>query len=151
MSATSPASTSLATSTAESRTRSPSRSEAPEEPSASTLKDSDVAASVVARLERCIQGLDRKLASAINEQQAAKAGPDHPRVRIGTPFEHAEDLERLRRRQAAIDDALLATEISAVPTPGADDELISRLVTHERFWAGELDVAPSDRRIYATS
>ena len=83
---------------------------------AKDLKDPEVASSLVVRLERRIQGLDSKFESATVDHRAAVEEAKRAEARMGAPFEHADELHRLQRRQAEINDTLLNSE-SPEPAP----------------------------------
>lgn len=79
--------------------------------------------SVIVRLERRLQGLDAKLDTAHVERDAAVSEAERARARLDVPFEHADELVQLRRRQAEINDALLAVDEPA-RTPAVDDAAV---------------------------
>ena len=94
---------------------------------AEDLKDHEAASSLVVRLERRIQGLDSKLESAAAEHDAAIREAERAEARIEAPFEHADELHRLRRRQAEINDTLLSANSPEVAnTPAADAAPVER-------------------------
>ena len=90
------------------------------------LKDHEVASSLIVRLERRTQALDSKLESALAEHAAAVGEADRAEARIGAPFEHAEELHRLRRRQAEINDTLLSAPSPEVTTTGGEPAPVAR-------------------------
>src|SRR5690606_25061690 len=65
--------------------------------------------SIVTRLERQLQRLPESLTSTRAESAAARAEANRAEARIGQPWEHSEELARLRRRQKEIDEALAET------------------------------------------
>jgi N12 class adenine-specific DNA methylase/CheY-like chemotaxis protein len=84
-------------------------------------------ARIVQRLERHIQSIPDDLTAARKEALNAATEAERARARLGQPFEHADQLARLQRRQAELNEALTpadpsqsqrATETSvAEPTP----------------------------------
>ncbi len=66
-------------------------------------------AMIVTRLERQLQRLPDVLASTQTEVAAAAAEAASAQERIGQPWDHAEQLSSLRRRQQEIDERLAAT------------------------------------------
>jgi N12 class adenine-specific DNA methylase len=62
---------------------------------------------LVQRLERRLQSLDAALADTRHDHAAAEQEADRARARIGLPFDHEADLQRLRRRQQEITEQLL--------------------------------------------
>lgn len=64
---------------------------------------------LVARLERSLQRLPESAATARAEGDAAAAEASRAHARIGQPWDHTEELARLRRRQKEIDEVLVAS------------------------------------------
>jgi len=84
--------------------------------------------SLITRLERRIQNLDTKLDDARADLDDAQSEADRARERIGKPFEHANELRSLRRRQAEINDHLLRTdEPAAGPVDHEAEQMRQRL------------------------
>lgn len=65
---------------------------------------------LVQRLERHIQRIPDVIADARRDATAAAAEADRAGTRLGRPFEHINDLARLRRRQAELNEALYPTD-----------------------------------------
>ncbi len=79
--------------------------------------------SLVTRLERQLQRLPEVLTATRAESAAAHAEAARAEARIGQPWEHTEELTRLRRRQKEIDEALAETveaPSNAAPTNEPD-------------------------------
>jgi len=118
-------------------------------------------AQIVQRLERHIQRIPDTIADARQDATAATAEADRASARLGQPFEHADDLARLRRRQAELDEELSAddaplgseettpeppTPTSALDSPPAtaDDSAVERVRRRLDSIATErANVAPS--------
>lgn len=83
--------------------------------------------SLVVRLERRIQNLDAKLDLAITDRRDAESEAERADDRLGTPFEHADELQRLRRRQAEINESLL--EDNSPPAPAVEPDEVERMRT----------------------
>jgi N12 class adenine-specific DNA methylase len=66
-------------------------------------------ATIVTRLERQLQRLPDALAAAQQERDAATNEATRAEARIGQPWDRADELTSLRRRQQEIDEALTAT------------------------------------------
>lgn len=79
-----------------------------------TLTASEVAnadpVGLIRRLERRVTGLDDDLTRARTDAENASAEAERARARLGRPFEHADELSGLVRRQAEITDALNPTD-----------------------------------------
>jgi hypothetical protein len=65
------------------------------------------------RLPEAVADLRRRAADASDEATRAQA-------RLGTPWEHAGELTRLRRRQQELDDALTQTDTPSPDTAGPE-------------------------------
>jgi len=65
---------------------------------------------IVQRLERYIQSLPDDLANARHEASNAGTEAERARTRLGQPFEHADQLARIQRRQAELTEALTPNE-----------------------------------------
>jgi N12 class adenine-specific DNA methylase/SAM-dependent methyltransferase len=79
-------------------------------------------AHLIQGLERRIQRLPEVVADLRAQATAAGAEATRADTRLGAPWDRAEDLARLRRRQQELDEALTAVDPppSAPPRPGAD-------------------------------
>ncbi|MGW5569785.1 helicase-related protein [Nocardia thailandica] len=64
---------------------------------------------VIVRLENALEGLDKRLDAATNQLAVEKDELERAQGRLGRPFEHAEQLEKLTARQKKINAELLAT------------------------------------------
>lgn len=64
--------------------------------------------SVITRLERHIQRLPETLAATRAEAEQARGEAERAEARIGVPWDRADELARLRRRQQEIDEQLAA-------------------------------------------
>lgn len=65
---------------------------------------------LVQRLERRIQRLPEVAASLRTDAQAATEEAARAAALLGRPWEHADELARLRRRQQELDEALMAPD-----------------------------------------
>lgn len=86
-------------------------------------------ASLVQRLERRIQALDSALGETRQQHAAAQREATRARARIGMPFEHDEQLQRLRRRQQEIAEQLLPTAGPPAAEPSTPQRMVSRLAS----------------------
>lgn len=87
------------------------------------------AAGVVQRLERRVQNLDATLADAREVLDEARSEAERARQRIGAPFEHDSDLERLQRRQREIDDHLVQAASAATSELPVEQRMADRLAS----------------------
>jgi hypothetical protein len=74
-------------------------------------------AMLVQRLERRIQRLSDVAASVRADARAATDEATRADALLGKPWEHTDQLARLRRRQQELDGALMATDRSSTPLP----------------------------------
>ena len=82
---------------------------------------------LITRLERQIQRLPDTLASLQAEGNTARAEADRAAARIGAPWDRADDLTALRRRQGEINDALAAATAPA-DAPSTEPPAVSAAV-----------------------
>lgn len=75
--------------------------------------------SLIARLERRIQGIDTRLEDARQEHTGALTEAERARDRLGSGFDRAGPLERVRKRQAELNEALTRS-IASDPALSAD-------------------------------
>ncbi|MGQ0823758.1 MAG: DEAD/DEAH box helicase family protein [Actinomycetota bacterium] len=80
-------------------------------------------ANLITRLERNLHRLADTIAELIKEAQAARAEAERAVARIGVPWDRADELAGLRRRQKEIDEALTASaqpEHEQRPSPASN-------------------------------
>jgi hypothetical protein len=89
--------------------------------------------SLVHRLERRIQHLDATLAEVRSDQLGATQEAEKARTRIGSPFEHENDLHRLQRRQREINEVFVPVtgeaQVEPVSEPSAAERMAARLAS----------------------
>jgi outer membrane murein-binding lipoprotein Lpp len=76
--------------------------------------------SVITRLERHIQRLPETLAATKAEAEAARSEAERAQSRLGAPWDRADELARLRRRQQEIDEQLAAFATGDAVVPPAE-------------------------------
>lgn len=92
-------------------------------------------ASLIQRLERRIQNLDSALTEARGDQAASTHEAERARARIGSPFEHDDELRRLQRRQQEIAEQLVPAaeeSPSVVPEASAAERTAAQLASLAR-------------------
>jgi hypothetical protein len=77
--------------------------------------------SLVQRLERRIHRLPEVVANLRADAQAATDEATRADALLGRPWEHTDELARLRRRQQELDEALMATDGSSAPARPAPE------------------------------
>lgn len=89
----------------------------------------DVDASVfVQRLERRVQCLDDALDEARADLQSGDQEAQRARARIGSPFEHDAELQRLQRRQLEVNEQLAATSEATVTGPSSAQPMAANVM-----------------------
>lgn len=75
---------------------------------------------LIQRIEHRLHRLPDDIADLRRRASAASGEADRAETRIGTPWEHAGELARLRRRQQELDDALTQTDTPSPDTAGPE-------------------------------
>jgi hypothetical protein len=98
--------------------------------------------SVITRLERHIQRLPETLAATRADAEQARSEAERAESRIGAPWDRADELARLRRRQQEIDEQLAAAASKAPDWAAPSTSSPSTPVPGARETAGTSATAP---------
>ncbi|HWL43144.1 MAG TPA: SNF2-related protein [Ilumatobacter sp.] len=103
-------------------------------------------AQIVQRLERQIQRIPDTITDARHDAAAATAEADRASTRLGLPFEHADELARLRRRQAELDAELFQTADENDPAQHAEPASLAAVTNEVSRVRERLDAVSANRQ-----